>query len=114
MPSGVHVQYTLHNHSPRARQVRWRMTHEVCPDYAAALNAGQECLQVMRGEEESPLVLNTHSGARLQVKPSRAWSTEAHRAILLGLELTLTFEIDLPAGDAETFTLELTAAVGEV
>jgi len=114
MPSGLQVQYTVHNHSQRPRHIRWRMTHEVCPDYAAALNAGSECLQVMRGEEESPLVLNTHSGARLQIKPSRAWSAETHRIVLLGLELTLSFELDLPAGDAETFTLELTAVEGEV
>lgn len=106
LPAGLRVQYTLHNHSGQAHTLRWRFANEVAPDYVAMLAGGREAVDVIT-RDGHPGVINTRTGRGLVFRPSRQWTETAVAEHLLGLNLTLAFELDLPAGDAETFTIDL-------
>ncbi len=107
--AGVRAQYTVHNLSGRRRRLRWRLTHELSPDYAAVLIGGRAALEV-RPEAAEPKVSNTRTGAEVRLTISRPVAEVTHRFNFLSVDLGLRFELDLPAQDAETFTVELTGA----
>jgi hypothetical protein len=104
--AGVRAQYTVQNLSGRRRRLSWQLTHELSPDYAAVLVGGRAALEV-RAEADAPCVINTRTGAELRLKISRPVAEVTHRFNFLSADLGLRFELDLPARDAETFTLEL-------
>lgn len=104
---GLRVQYTVHNQSDYPHTLRWRLANELAPDYAEMLIGGRDALQPFAYAGEFPAVLNTRTARALALKPSRAWSKPTYTDHLLGLNLALNFALDLPAQDAETFTVEL-------
>lgn len=107
--AGIRAQYTVQNLTGRRRQLCWRLTHELSPDYAAVLAGGRAALAV-RAEANAPGVINTRTGAELRLKVSRPVAEVTHRFNFLSVDLGLRFDLDLPARDAETFTVELTSA----
>lgn len=107
--AGVRAQYTVQNLSGRRRRLRWHLTHELSPDYAGVLLGGRAALAV-RPEPDEPKVVNTRTGAELRLNISRPVSEVTHHTNFLSVDLGLRFELDLPAQDAETFTVELTRA----
>jgi hypothetical protein len=104
---GIRAQYTVQNLSGRRRHLRWHLTHESSPDYAAVLLGGRAALEI-QPELDEPKVVNTRTGSELRLNISRPVSEVTHHTNFLSVDLGLRFELDLPAQDAETFTLDLT------
>jgi hypothetical protein len=105
--NGLRVHYTLSNQTDRKHRLRWRMTHELNPDYAEVLAGGRAALAAEWPAGGPPVVRNTRSGAAIVVRPSEAWVEGGHSFNLLSLDLWLSFDWELPARAEKDFTLEV-------
>jgi hypothetical protein len=102
IPEGIAAHYTLRNLADRKRRLRWRLSHEMNPDYAEVLLGGQAALQAYLHDGRHPAVVNTRTQAALVVEASRPWTAWESRSELLALDLWLTLELEVPArGEAQ-------------
>jgi hypothetical protein len=97
----------------RPRRLRWRLANEVAPDYVTALAVGRSALETGLHLGRYPAVRNTRSGFTLAVVPTRAWMDHGWAEHLLGLDLWLTFNLDLPPLGDETVEVALTVTAPE-
>jgi hypothetical protein len=111
-PEGLFIQHHIQNTSGKRRRLVWRMTNELAPDYVEMLDGGGQSLQPALWEDRYPAVENHRTRAAIVLKPSRPWAQLEHRRNLLGLEMGLTFELEIPMRSTETFEVELSVMPG--
>ncbi len=112
LPAGLLVQHQIQNTLGKRRRLNWRIASELAPDYVEVLNGGGQTLRSVLWQERYPAIENSRTGAAIVLKPSRPWTQVEHHRHLLGLDLQLTFDLEIPARAAETFEVELSVVTG--
>jgi hypothetical protein len=96
LDGGLNVRYVFDNRDEVAHKVVLKSSHELTPDYAQALPAGQAAYAYTREKRGGATVRNTLTGTtlRLQTRPAAA-KVECDEN-LLALRVTATFRVALP------------------
>lgn len=106
--AGLEVAYTFQNLADQPRRLTWRLAGELAPDYHTVLSGGRPALEARAALDAPPAVYNTRTGAGLILTPSRPWTAAGCDEHVLGLNLWLTFELELAPLAAETVTVTVT------
>lgn len=109
----VVVAYRWQNEGDGPRSVSWRVINELCPDYASFLEMEREAVVEFVENEERPGVANMASREAVFVHPDRPAAAVSYGDALLALEIGLTFELELAAGESQTVTVRLEREVIE-
>ncbi len=104
---GLVARYVLDNRDEVAHQVRVISSHELAPDYAAALGQGRDVFTYYLHDERLPAVKNNATGTTLVLEPSRALRSVECVPNLLALDLRLTFEVEVGPRSQETLEIKL-------
>ncbi|HRF48462.1 MAG TPA: hypothetical protein PLC98_12625 [Anaerolineales bacterium] len=109
IPNGLAALYRVQNRTGRRRVLRWRLSNELAPDYAAVLGKGRDALEPLDAPEGIFGAVNRHGDAAVAITASRAWDSTAWSRGLFALQVEGTLQLDLPARGALAWQVEFKA-----
>ncbi len=104
---GLAARYVIDNRDEVAHRVRLVSSHELAPDYAAALGQGRAVFTHYLHDERLPAVKNNATGTSLVLAPSRPPRQTECVPNLLAFDLRLTFEVEVGPRSQETLEIKI-------
>ncbi|MEW5986227.1 MAG: hypothetical protein AB1791_06305 [Chloroflexota bacterium] len=90
----IHAHYAFTNRDVAVHRLQWRVTNELCPDYAEVVRHGRHTLAFTEAGGDQGVV-NTRSGRTILLHSSLPPAGIETAEVLLALELSLAFEMEL-------------------
>lgn len=103
------VQYTWQNHSKEDLNIRWCAITELTPDYASIQVKGRKALQFSEAEGVA-ILRNTAAKEEVRLISEPAPNASHFNEGLLALEVVLSYNFLLPAGERQEVTITLQRA----
>lgn len=102
----IRVRCSFYNRDTTRHELQWRVTNELCPDYAEVVRYGRQALSFTEIEGNTGVV-NTLTGRAISLRSSRPAAAVETAEAFLALEVGLAFDLELEPETTMEIELEL-------